>query len=97
MKPIDDRGLVGPPFAGNRPTIANRLLDRDARHYFLGFASIPGARPGLICSGVRAGSSLGTGSDCVIARSVVVAGMHPGPQQKSRGCLEFGWAGLRPD
>jgi hypothetical protein len=37
-----------------------------------------GARPGLICSGVDADFSLATGKDSVIARSVVVAGMHPG-------------------
>src|SRR5260370_41436025 len=37
-----------------------------------------GARPGLICSGVEGDFSLATGKDSVLARSLVIAGMHPG-------------------
>src|SRR6516165_11004255 len=42
---------------------------------FLGDALMPGARPGLICSGVGTDFSSSTGSDAGVARSVVVAGM----------------------
>src|SRR6516162_3781537 len=45
---------------------------------FLGDALMPGARPGLICSGVGTDFGSSTGSDAGVARSVVVAGMHPG-------------------
>src|SRR5215831_659379 len=38
----------------------------------------PGAKPGLISSGVRLGCAWAAGSDCVGPRSVVIAGMHPG-------------------
>jgi hypothetical protein len=44
----------------------------------LGDAPMLGARPGLSCSGVGASFSSYAGRDSVVARSVVVAGMHPG-------------------
>src|SRR5262245_55028439 len=43
-----------------------------------GEALMPGARPGLISSGVRLGCARVAGSDCVGPCSVVIAGMHPG-------------------
>ncbi len=55
-------------------------IDQPNRNYqwFLGEASMLGARPGLSCSGEGAVFSAGNGRDLVVARSVVIAGMHPG-------------------
>src|SRR5262249_46756894 len=43
-----------------------------------GEALTPGARPGLISSGVKLGCAWVAGSDWVGPRSVVIAGTHPG-------------------
>src|SRR5271165_4236390 len=45
---------------------------------FLGDLAMPGARPGLISSGVAADFAVSPGRNCGVARSVVDAGIHPG-------------------
>ena len=45
---------------------------------FLGDAFMLGASPGLISSGVAPDFDVSAGRDSGVARSVVIAGMHPG-------------------
>src|SRR5438876_896424 len=66
------------PRRGPPAVFALYIVGHDQLRLFLGDASRLGASPGLICSGLGAGFCLSTGMDSGFARSVVVAGMHPG-------------------